>query len=228
MSKLSKVLLNAQNIIFRIKLQYIFWKKRCIFLLDLFKPQISFMKKIISLLMLFCLLISCERKEPNFSEEMIEKLSLMKEDEELGLLPSRYLTLDLYILTSDKQICRTNNHDLFLFFKKYYSKKHKSFDSFLNAVLNENMILIKKPNYWYNFKLNQKIEKEYFALGFDKFLKKYSEQSNRENQTELKKSIIQSEEYATISYLLYLNRYDISFDDPHVRYSIIKREDSFK
>ncbi len=228
MSKLYKVLLSAQNIIFRIKLQYIFWKKRCIFLLDLFKLQISFMKRIITLSLLFCFLISCERKEPDFSDEMIEKLSLMKEDEELGLLPSQYLTLDLYILTSDKQICRTNNHDLFLFFKKYYFKKYKSFDSFLNDVLNENLILIRNPNYWYNFKLNRKIEKEYFDLGFDKFLKKYSKQSIRKDRFELNRSDLKTDEYFTIKYLLYINKYDISSDCYLGIDYIRKREDSFK
>jgi hypothetical protein len=33
------------------------------------------MKKIVTLLMLFCLLISCERKRYHFSEEMIERLA---------------------------------------------------------------------------------------------------------------------------------------------------------
>ena len=186
------------------------------------------MKKILTLLIFLCFLISCERKEPNFSEEMIEKLAYMQEDSKLGLLPSRYLSFDLYALTSNKEICRTYNHDLFLLFKKYYFKKYKSFEAFLNAVLNENLVLIKKPNYWDSLKLDQEIEKEYSDLGFEKFLKKYSEPSYKKGEFELKKAIIESDEYSTISYLLYLNRYDISFDDIHVRYSIIKRVDSFK
>ncbi len=189
------------------------------------------MKKIVVLFMLFCLLISCERKEPNFSEEMIEKLAHMNEDPELGLLPSRYLSFDLYVLTSNKEICKTNNHDLFFCYKKNYFEKFNSFESFLNAVLNQDFLLdrnlIKNSINSNLIKLNQKIEKEYAQLGFDKFLKKYSEQSYKENQIELKKSIIKSDEYSTISYILYLNRYDISFDDPHVTYHISKREDFF-
>ncbi|MFH6997999.1 hypothetical protein ACHRVZ_08700 [Flavobacterium sp. FlaQc-57] len=159
---------------------------------------------------------------------MIEKLAYMHEDAELGLVPSKYLSFDLYVLRSNKEICRTNNHDLFLFFKKHYSKKYKSFDIFLNAVLNNHLVLIKKPNYWYSLKLDLEIEKEYSSLGFDKFLKKFSKISFKKGELELNKSIIKSDQYSTISYLLYLNRYDISFDDPHVRYSIIKREDYFE
>ena len=113
MSKLSKVLLSAQNIIFRIKLQYIFWKKRCIFLLDLFKPQISFMKKIISLLMLFCLLISCERKEPNFSEEMIEMLADRGEikDGVVILPPIPASFTDLYFRITNNEIVLINGNE---------------------------------------------------------------------------------------------------------------------
>lgn len=189
------------------------------------------MKKIISLLILFCLLISCERKDPNFSEEMIEKLVYQGGNKNGFAIPTPYNSFDLYIRAYNNEIFVTNSSYLYESYKSYYISKFKSFKEFLEVVLDENYVFVKtnpKIMLARYFELNQKIEKEYSTLGFDKFLKKYSERSNTENQIELKKSIIQSEEYATIRYLLYLNRYDVSFDDIHVRYSIIKREDSFK
>ena len=178
--------------------------------------------------MLFSLLISCERKEPNFSEEMIEKLAYMYEDAELGLLPSEYLRLDLYILTSDKEICRTNNHDLFIYYRKNYFKKFTSFDFFLDGVLNKEFLLDENSKSFYSFKLNQKIQKEYSDLRFDRFLKKYSKQSYRKDELELYKSGLKTDEYFTIKYLLYINKYDVSSDCQIGKDYIRKREDSFK
>lgn len=178
--------------------------------------------------MLFCLLISCERKEPNFSKEMIEKLAYMYEDAELGLLPSEYLRLDLYILTNDKEICRTNNHYLFIYYRKNYFKKFTSFDFFLDEVLNKEFLLDENSKSFYSFKLNQKIQKEYSDLGFDRFLKKYSKQSYRKDELELYTSGLKTDEYFTIKYLLYINKYDVSSDCQMGKDYIRKREDSFK
>lgn len=188
------------------------------------------MKRII-LLLVFCLLFSCERKEPNFSEEMIEKLARQGDSKEGFPPPTQYNSLDLYIRTYNDEFFVTSSSYLYESYKRYYINDFKSFKDFLKIILDKDYVFdqsnpkIMLARY---FKLNQKIQKEYSDLGFGKFLKKYSEQSNKENQIELRKSIIQSEEYSTICYLLYLNRYDISFDDIHVKYSIIKREDSFK
>lgn len=186
------------------------------------------MKKILFVLVLLCSLISCKRKEPGFSEEMIEKLAYMYEDAELGLLPSEYLRLDLYILTSGKEICRTNNHDLFIYYRKNYFKKFTSFDFFLDEVLNKEFLLDKNSKSFYSFKLNQKIQKEYVSLGFDNFLKKYSEDNVGKEKLKLNKTIIQKNDLLTIKYLLYKNKYDVSFDDHLGIYYIRKREDSFK
>lgn len=189
------------------------------------------MKKTLSVLILFCLFISCERKEPDFSEEMIEKLSLMHEDKELGLLPSKYIGLDLYIW-NNKEIYMTNNHDLFFCYKKNYFEKFNSFESFLNAVLNQNFILdkdlIKGSKDLNSFKLNEKIEQEYLHLGFDKFLKKYSDDNVGKERLKLNRSIIRKEEFSTVKYFLYKNKYDVEFDDPHAAYYAWKRVDSFK
>lgn len=186
------------------------------------------MKKILTLLILLCFLISCERKEPNFSEEMIEKLAYMQEDPKLGLLPSHYLSFDLYVKKRGKEIYKTNNHDLFFYYKKNYSEECISFQKFLNAVLNQDFLLDENFDDKYYFKLNQKVEKEYISLGFDRFLKRYSEDNVGKEKLRLNKSIIKKNELSTIKYLLYKNRYDVGFDDYHATYYIWQREDSFK
>lgn len=186
------------------------------------------MTKILALLISLCFFVSCEKKEPNFSKEMIEKLAYMQEDEKLGLLPSRYLSFDLYVLKNDKEVCKTNNHDLFFYYKKNYLEEFSSFEFFLNAVLNEDFVLDKIFKDMYSFKLNQKIEKECITFGFDKFLKKYSEPSNKKGALELNKLIIKSGEYLTANYLMYKNKYDIGRDCYIGKDYIKKREDSFK
>jgi len=189
------------------------------------------MKKII-LLLLFCVLFSCERKEPNFSKEMIEKLSYMQEDSEGGLLPSQYLRLELYLVTKDGRILRCNNHELFFSYKKYYSNTFESFDEFLNAVLNVDFFLkdknLKNFNSFYSFKLNPKLKKEYYDLGFENFLKKYSKGPIRKGELEFNKSDLKNDEYFTIAYYLYVNQYDISQDCYLGKDYIYKREDYFK
>lgn len=230
MSKLSKVLLSAQNIIFRIKLQHIFWKKRCIFLLDLFKPQILFMKKIISLLILFCLLISCERKEPNFSDEMIERLAF-QEKIDGQRIPSIYTSFNLYFLTNNREVCLTNNSELSFLYKQYYSNEFSSLKVFFDAVLNHEFILdkkrFKKPVYIDSFKLKLMTEKEYSNLGFDNFLKKYSKET-ASKRLALNRAIIKEGEQSTIEYILFKNGYDINSDCYLGIDFIRKREDSFK
>lgn len=185
------------------------------------------MKKILTLLMLFCFLISCERKEPSFSKEMIEKLVF----EDNGLPPS-YLRLDLYVLTHNNEIHQTNNNELMFFYKKYYSKEFKSFNEFLNASLNDGFIFDKKVfknnrDYLTSFKLNPKMEKEYSFLGFNKFLEKYSKVSSKKDELESNKSHLNSDEYSAFKYLLYINRYDVSSDCYLGIDYIRKREDSF-
>jgi hypothetical protein len=186
------------------------------------------MKKIITLLTLFCLLISCEKKESNFSKEMIDKLIV-----ENNGLPSYYLSFDLYVQTNNNEIHKTNNHELFAFFKQYYSRKFKTFNEFLDEVLNKNFVIDKrifdKVIYLDSFKLNSKIENEYSGLGFNEFLKKYSKKTNKKNaEFELNKSIIEQDEYFTIVYLLYKNRYDIGVDCYIGKDYIRKREESIK
>ena len=194
------------------------------------------MKKIFTLLLLFCFLISCERKEPNFSEEMIENLADRGEmqDGKNGVvrLPSAFSFIDLYVLTNDKEIHLTNINELSFFYDRYYSKEFKTFKEFLNSALNKQYCLDKKrfpnPHYLESFRINSDIKKEYILLGFDKFLKKHSKPSTGNHDFELDYSSIRRDEYLTIKYLLYLNKYDISSDCNIGKDYIRKREDSFK
>ena len=66
------------------------------------------------------------------------------------------------------------------------------------------------------------------SLGFDNFLKKYSEDNVGKEKLKLNTSIIQKNDLLTIKYLLYKNKYDVGFDDHLATYYIQKREDSFR
>lgn len=134
------------------------------------------MKKILIALVVFSYLISCQKKEDNFTKDMINKLIITD-----NVLPSKYSFLDLYILTNNNEIFKTNNHELNVFYKRNYYKKFKTVQDFLEEVLNKNYIIdqssLNKSVYLESFKLDQEIEKQYSENGFDKFLKKYSKKN---------------------------------------------------
>jgi len=188
------------------------------------------MKKIVTLLMLFCLLISCERKEPNFSEEMIERLAF-REKIDGQRIPSMYTSFKLYFLTNNREVCLTNNNELSFLYEQYYSNEFSSLNAFLDAVLNHEFVLdkkrFKKPFYIDSFKLNPMTEKEYSNLGFDNFLKKYSKET-ASKRLALNRAIIKEGEQSTIEYILFKNGYDISSDCYLGIDFIRKRQDSFK
>lgn len=189
------------------------------------------MKKILTLLLLLCFLNSCERKEPNFSEEMIEKLAFHDEGKKASVSVNKYSSIEFYIRTNEDEIFLTNGELLYQSYKMYYQKKYKTYKEFLEIVLDEDYVFDasnQKLIILQNFKLNPKTEKEYDISGFNEFLKKYSRPSFNDDGDELNSLVIQPDEFSTISYLLYLNRYDIRVDDIQGRYSIIKREDFFK
>lgn len=184
------------------------------------------MKKIF-ILMIFTLILSCQKQQENFSKAMIEKLDVIDNG-----LPSYYGFLNLYISTKNNEFIETNCDYLFLFYKLYYKKEFENFKDFLNGVLNNDYRIDKnlfiKLMYIKSFKLNQEIEKQYSELGFDKFLLKYSEKtSGNRHKLKLKKSIINDGEYQSIVYFLYKNRYDISKDCYIGNDYIVKREDYF-
>jgi hypothetical protein len=191
------------------------------------------MKKIITLLTLFCLLISCEKKEPNFSKEMIKKLSHSGQVKKSSIILPLALSsfLDLYVQTNDKEILLSSVGELLFLYRGYYSQKFDSFEDFLNAVLNQRFVLdkglFKKPTYLESFKLNSNAEKEYARLGFNSFLKKYSKET-ASKRIALKREIIKEGEYSTIAYILFKNGYDLSSDCYLGIDYIRKREESFK
>lgn len=188
------------------------------------------MKKIIFLLLFFGL-FSCERKEPNFSEEMIEKLAYESgnKNEIAPLKPFNFS--DFYILTDNNEVHQTFKGELWYIHNKYYAKEFPSFKTFLDAVLNKSFVIkkkkLKKITDFESFKLNSKIEKEYSNLGFDEFLKKYSKET-ASKRTALNRTIIKDGEYSTIVYILFKNGYDISSDCYLGIDYIKKREDLFK
>lgn len=176
---------------------------------------------------------SCERRESNFSEEMIEKLADRSEikNDSMALPPPPIVFSNAYILIDSGEVAILNENELFFFYKRDYLKKIKSFKDFLNAALNDDLVLekniFKHANYPKRFKLNSKIEKEYSDLGFDKFLKKYSKETVSKRLT-LNRTNIKDGEYLTIAYILFKNGCDISSDCYLGIDYIIKRKDSFK
>ena len=170
------------------------------------------MKKFLMLTFVCTFFLSCHQKKENFSDEMIEKLVIRNEINDL-LPPNSFL--DLYVLTDNNEIMPTDNYSLYKLYNYYYCKKIKSFKIFLIEVLNQNVIIEKKffkdKFYLNSIKLNQKIVQQYLELGFNDFLKKFSEKIASKRLI-LKKLIIKDDEYLTVVYLLYKNRYDISRD----------------
>lgn len=191
------------------------------------------MKKILILLVLFCFLFSCERKQSNFSEEMIEKLADRGEIKGGTVrLPAPSTSfLPLYVLINNNEFHRCNSDELFYLYKKNYSNKFQSFEDFLNAVLNQDFVFDKKIFKTFrnfdSFKLNPKIEKQYLDLGFNEFLKKYSRETVSKRLA-LNRKIVKEGEYSTLVYILFKNGYDISSDCYLGIDYIRKREDSFK
>ncbi|MEG0850609.1 MAG: hypothetical protein RSH24_12155, partial [Flavobacterium sp.] len=77
------------------------------------------MKKIVSFLMVFCLLTSCERKEPNFSEEMIEKLAIRDNAKDGFYVFIPYGFSDVYLMTNQNKIFMTTDNFLYASYKLY-------------------------------------------------------------------------------------------------------------
>lgn len=181
--------------------------------------------------MLFCFFSSCERKEPNFSKEMIKKLAY-ENDSKGGIISlNAYNFLDFYVLTDNNEIHQSSKSELWYIHNQYYSKEFVSFENFLDAILNKSFTLkkkrLKKITHFTSFRLNSKIQKEYSVLGFDKFLKKYSKETTAKRLA-LNRATIKDGEYLTIAYFLYKNKYDISSDCYLAIDYLRKREDSFK
>ncbi|RKR10094.1 hypothetical protein C8C82_2065 [Flavobacterium sp. 81] len=162
--------------------------------------------------------------------EILADRGEVKNDSE-ALPPPPIFFSDVYLLINSNEFVRLNENELFFFYKRYYSKKFKFFKGFLTAVLNDGFIiderLFKDNNYPKRFKLNPKIEKVYSDSGFNEFFKKYSKET-ASKRLALNRAAIKDDEYLTILYILFKNRYDISSDCYLGIDYIRKREDSFK
>ena len=191
------------------------------------------MKKIITLLTLLFLLISCERNKPNFSKEMIRNFSEPREvsNSLIKLPPPISFQIDLYVKHSDKEILLSSIGELLFLYKNHYYLEFDSFEKFLNDVLNHDFVLDKKAHkketYLESFKINSNIEKEFSNIGFERFLKKYSKET-ASKRIALKREIIKEGENATIAYFLFKNGYDLSSDCYLGIDYIRKREEFFK
>lgn len=189
------------------------------------------MKKILTLILLLCFLISCEKKESNFSEEMIEKLAQENDNKDEVISLNAFNFLDFYVVTDNNEIHQSFKGELRYIYNQYYSKEFTSFESFLDVVLNKSFVIekkrLKKMTDFNSFKLSTEIEKEYTHLGFTSFLKKYSKKTFSKRLA-LNRKIIKEGEYSTIVYILFKNGYDISSDCYLGIDYIRKRENSFK
>ena len=115
-------------------------------------------------------------------------------------------------------------------YQKHYKKDFPTFKAFLNEVLNNNYVISKpkvKNLVINSFKLNSKVKEEYAKLGFEPFFKEYTTKL-KSGKIELKKSLISQDEYLTVAYLFYLNKFDISRDCYIGSDYIISREASFR
>ena len=92
------------------------------------------MSKLLTLILILFSINSCQKKEHNFSDAMIEKLAV-----ETNEIPSQY-GFDLYLKTVDNRIFLTDNNYLFKMYQKHYKKDFPTFKVFLNEVLNNNYV----------------------------------------------------------------------------------------
>lgn len=182
------------------------------------------MSKLLTLILILFSINSCQKKEHNFSDAMIEKLIV-----ETNEIPSQY-GFDLYLKTVDNRIFLTDNNYLFRMYQKHYKKDFPTFKAFLNEVLNNNYVISKpkvKNLVINSFKLNSKVKEEYAKFGFEPFFNEYTTKL-KSGKIELKKSVISDDEYLTVAYLFYLNKFDISRNCYIGSDYIISREASFR
>ncbi|WP_026979008.1 hypothetical protein [Flavobacterium tegetincola] len=182
------------------------------------------MSKLLTLIIILYTITSCQKKEQNFSDTMLEKLNI-----DTNEIPSQY-GIDLYLKTDDNRIFLTNNNYLFTMYQKHYKKEFPTFKAFLTEILNNDYI-INTPeikNFIYDSsKLNSKINEEYAELGFEALFKKYASEISSGN-IRLNKSLISEDEYLTVGYLFYINNFDISRDDYIGIDYVVRREKTFE
>ncbi|MCC9070169.1 hypothetical protein LNQ49_00930 [Flavobacterium sp. F-65] len=115
------------------------------------------------------LFFSCTKKKEIISDSNISKLS-----EGSYEIPSRYGTLNLFVLSDNDEIIVTNADYLNYVYVNHYKDEFKNYNIFLSNVLNEKK-RVKKSFFnkipYKSFKINKELEMEYGQLNFDAFFK---------------------------------------------------------
>ncbi|WP_395066824.1 hypothetical protein [Flavobacterium sp.] len=184
------------------------------------------MKNLNFILFILILFDSCNQNKDIINEKFVEKLEVSSYK-----TPSKYGELNLFILSSENDFIITNANYLNYVYKKYYVNSFKNFHSFLSEVLNQRTRLDKKKfdNIPFKiFKIDYPIKKEYEDNTFKYFFSKYTTQSKFEKgKLLLKQDIGNFNKTMSVCYFLYLNGYQIEFDDNIGIYYVIKRESIF-
>jgi hypothetical protein len=182
------------------------------------------MKKIITITLVMISFISCTENKKIISEKDINKFAKGS-----YLTPSKYGTLDLFILADNKEIIISNADYLKYVYDKNYQKEYTSYKDFLAEVLNQQNEIKKSvferiPHK--SFKIDNKIKGEYQKLNFNNFFNKHAKydiSSEKSNYLDIQENT-SSDQIKTISYYFYLNGYQIVKGDNFPRYYIYKRE----
>lgn len=183
------------------------------------------MKKIITTITLVMIsFISCTEKKEIISEKDINKFAKGS-----YVIPSKYGTLDLFILVDNKEIIISNADYLNYVYDKNYQKQYTTYKDFLSEVLNQKN-KIKKSAFetipHKSFKINDNIKEEYQKLSFHDFFNKHAQydiSSESPNYLDIQENA-SSDEIKTVSYYFYLNGYQVVKGDNFPKYFIYDRE----
>ena len=183
------------------------------------------MKKIM-LLLIVVLLYSCEKKNDIITENVADKLKTAKYTK-----PSVYGQEDLFIVTKENEIVKTNADFLNYLYELRFNKSYSSFKEFLLEVLNQNNNISKD-----NFKnigseifvLDNAITKEY-EKGFDFFYNNYTKKINQKSEKIiLKVDRLNKKQFLTVQFYFYINDYQVQEDDYSGFYFVNERKIVFK
>jgi hypothetical protein len=182
------------------------------------------MKKNI-IIILFFLLSSCQFEiRKSFNQEMIKELSAGNYN-----FPSKFGSITLYALSDKNEIIETNADYLNYVFHKHYLNYFKNYSSFLTKVLNEKMI-ISKSNFdnvpYKSFKIDSLIETKYKTESFKDFFNEYVKK--KKNRLIMKVQNLNNNEVMSISYLLFINGYQVQIVDIRAEYYVESRDELFR
>lgn len=169
--------------------------------------------KIISILCLLCLFLSCQKNAIILKEDIIKELAQGD-----FTLPSPYNSIPLFIVLENGQYCSTNITSLHHIYQKYYKSEYKSYELFLDPVLNQKKALSKKDFYRMDvqyFQLDSEISKQYHKHSFKDFMDQYCQKEDNNNYS-LKSEFydkFSNNELNTLSYYLFINNYQTGLDD---------------